>query len=57
MPNDQFNVPCQQKNSNSWQKISQVIAVCDTDSILLGAAADTSGEGERAGGDNVTASL
>lgn len=57
MPNDQFNVPCQQKNSNSLQKINQVIAVYDTDSILLGAAADASGEGEGAGGDNVTASF
>lgn len=57
MPNDQFNVPCQQKNSNSLQKINQVIAVYDTDSVLLGAAANASGEGKRAGGDNVTASF
>lgn len=57
MPNDQFNVPCQQKNSNSLQKINQVIAVYDTDSVLLGAAADASGEEERAAGDNVTASF
>lgn len=57
MPNDQFSVPCQQKNSNSLQKINQAIAVYDTNSVLLGAAAATSGEGERAGGDNVTASF
>lgn len=45
------------KNSNSLQKINQVIAVYDTDSVLLGAAADASGGGKRAGGDNVTASF
>lgn len=57
MPNDQFNMPCQQKNRNSLQKINWVIAVYDTDSDLPGAAAGASGEGKRAGGDNVTASF
>lgn len=55
MPNDQFNVPCQQKNSNSLQKISQVI-VYDTDSVLLGADAEIPEE-EWPGGDEVTATF
>lgn len=45
MPNDQSNVPCQQKNSNSLQKFNQVIAVYDMHIVLLGATANISGEG------------
>lgn len=55
MPNDQFNVLCQQKNSNSLQKISQVI-VYDTDSVLLGAEAEVPEE-EWPGGDKVAATF
>lgn len=45
MPNDQSNVPCQQKNSNSLQKFNQVIAVYDMHIVLLGATANIPGEG------------
>lgn len=50
MPNDQFNVLCQQKNSNSLENTDQVIVVYDTDRVLAAAAA-TSAEGQTAGGD------
>lgn len=56
MPNDQFSVPCQQKNSNSLQKINQVTAY-DTNSVLLGADADTPGGEEWPGGDKVSATF
>ena len=50
-------MPSQQKNSNSLQNTGQVIVMYDTDSVLLGADTDTPGEGERTGGDIVTAFL
>ena len=45
------------KIATACREINQVIAACDTDSVFLGAAADTSGEGARAGGDNVSDSF
>lgn len=57
MPNDQFNVPCQQKNSSSLQNISQV-TVYDTESVLLGAGAEIpEEEKEWPGGNKVTATF